>query len=324
MVPGRLLDEAMPTGETAMSVVQSLKETVLGQMDNGSQHPEFVQSISQLDPNKNPLERTWRGNKKGTVRYQGYPDFKNDKYAERQWVKEHLAGAFQYWGKIGFGEGLSGHITVRDPVLEDHYWMNPFGMHFSCITVSDLVLVTPDGYASNHGAQLPINQAGFNIHSAIHRARPEIKAACHCHSLYGKAWSVFGKKVDILTQDACLFFNNQGVYENFGGIVLSAEEGKQIAEALGPKFKTCILQNHGLLTLGESVDEATYLFSALDRMCKAQLLVEAAASKGLQKRVIGEEEAAFTAATLQYPENVYANFQAEYGLLVKERGHIFL
>ena len=87
MVPGRLFDEAMSTGETAMSVVQSLKETVLGQMDNGSQHPEFVQSISQLDPNKNPLERTWRGNKKGTVRYQGYPDFKNDKYAERQWVK---------------------------------------------------------------------------------------------------------------------------------------------------------------------------------------------------------------------------------------------
>ena len=82
----------------------------------------------------------------------------------------------------------------------------------------------------------------------IHRARPDIKAACHCHSLYGKAWSVFGKKVDILTQDACLFYDNQGVYENFGGIALSAQEGEQIAEALGPKHKTCILQNHGLLT----------------------------------------------------------------------------
>jgi hypothetical protein len=54
--------------------------------------------------------------------------------------------------------------------------------------------------------------------------------------------------VDILTQDACLFYDNQAVYENFGGIVLAAEEGEQIAEALGPKHKTCILQNHGLLT----------------------------------------------------------------------------
>ena len=59
-------------------------------------------------------------------------------------------------------------------------------------------------------------------------------------------------------------------------------------------------------------------------MCKAQLLVEAAAANGLPRRFIGDEEAAFTAATLQFPENIYANFQAEYGLLVKERGHMFL
>lgn len=77
--------------------------------------------------------------------------------------QQHLAAAFQYWGKMGYAEGVSGHITYRDPVLPDHYWMNPFSVHFSMITVSDLVLVTPEGYVSEHGAQLGINTAGFHI-----------------------------------------------------------------------------------------------------------------------------------------------------------------
>jgi ribulose-5-phosphate 4-epimerase/fuculose-1-phosphate aldolase len=76
--------------------------------------------------------------------------------------------------------------------------------------------------------------------------------------------------------------------------------------------------------VGDTVDEAVYLFGALDRMCQAQLAVEAACANGLTKKTIGEEEAAFTAATIAYPENVWANFQAEFGLLVQERGHIFL
>lgn len=84
--------------------------------------------------------------------------------------------------------------------------------------------------------------------SAIHKARPDIHAAAHCHSIYGKAWSAFGKPIDITTQDSCIFYDNHGVYKNFGGIVLAHEEGENIAQALGPKWKTCILQNHGLLT----------------------------------------------------------------------------
>lgn len=129
---------------------------------------------------------------------------------------------------------------------------------------SHLVLVGPDGYVSPHGAQLPINTSGFHIRtcsltyarsnidgpidSAIHKARPDVKAAAHCHSVNGKAWSVFGKPIDILTQDACFFHDNLAVYNNFGGVVLAQEEGENIAQALGPKRNTCILQNHGLMT----------------------------------------------------------------------------
>ncbi|KAK4704378.1 hypothetical protein P7C70_g1836, partial [Phenoliferia sp. Uapishka_3] len=302
--------------------------------------PTFHQTTESLA--KNPLERTWRGNKEGTLRLKSVPDFGEDLLAKRQWIKEHMAGAFQFWGKLGYGEGVSGHITVRDPIKRDHYWMNPFAVHFSSITVSKLVLVGPDGYVAPEGAQLPINTAD----SAIHHARPTIQAAAHCHSLHGKAWSVFGKKIDILTQDSCLFYDNQAVYESFGGIALAAEEGANIAKALGPKVrpsnagyypqgsraltqhlqnKACILQNHGLLTLGDTVDECAYLFSALENQCKAQLLVSAAlADARLEKRVIEDEDARFTADTIQFWENTYINFQPEYELLVEEKGEKFL
>ena len=110
------------------------------------------------------------------------------------------------------------------------------------MTKSKLVLVGPDGYIRKEGAQLPINTAGFYIHSAIHKARPYVKAAGHCHTINGKAWSVFGKPVEMLSQDSCLFYNNLGVYNNFGGIVLAHEEGQNVARALGSTFKNCILQ----------------------------------------------------------------------------------
>lgn len=116
------------------------------------------------------------------------------------------------------------------------------------ITKSMLVLVDEHGNISSEGAQLPINGAGFNIHTAIHAARPDVNAAAHCHSVHGKTWSAFGRPIDMLVQDSCSFYNNLAVYNNFGGVVFAKEEGENIAKAIGPTAKNCILQNHGLLT----------------------------------------------------------------------------
>jgi len=278
---------------------------------------------ADLEHPDHPFNRVWRGNKQGTVRLNSIPKF-DDPYAEREWIKEHMAATFRFWGKLGYGDGIAGHITVRDPVLEGHYWMNPVAVHFSSIKKSNLVLVNAEGYVSPHGAQLPINTAGFYIHSAIHKARPDVHAAAHCHSLYGKAWSVYGKPVDISTQDSCALYDNLAVYENFGGVVLAKEEGENIARALGPRKKTCILQNHGLLTLGNTVDEAVSLFVTLDRQCHVQLLNEAASANGLQKTLIEKEDAEFSAKFIQDPEVGYLQFQPEYNLLVEETNGAFL
>lgn len=78
--------------------------------------------------------------------------------------------------------------------------MNPFAKHFSAMKASDLVLVDPEGYVTEGGAQLPINEAGFMIHSEIHRARPDVMAAAHTHGIYGKTWSAFGKPIEMITQ----------------------------------------------------------------------------------------------------------------------------
>ncbi|KAG6914766.1 hypothetical protein DXG01_015457 [Tephrocybe rancida] len=263
---------------------------------------------------KHSFNRMWRGSKDGSVQLKPMPKF-DDPYAEREWIKVHMAAVFRFWGKMGYGDGNAGHITVRDPVLPGYYW-----------SASKLVLVDPSGHVSPHGAQLPINAAGFFIpaDSAIHEARPDIQAAAHCHSIHGKAWSVFGKPVEITTQDSCVLYNNHAVYDNFGGVVLATQEGKNIAHALGPKNRTCILQNHGLLTLGSTVDEAAYLFTSLDKQCHVMLLVEAASSSKLQPKLIDKEDAEYSANFLQEPQVGYSNFQAEFDLLVEETNGAFL
>jgi ribulose-5-phosphate 4-epimerase/fuculose-1-phosphate aldolase len=164
------------------------------------------------------------------------------------------------------------------------------GVHFGMLKASDMVHINEDGQVIG-GNRVAVNAAGFMIHSAIHKARPDVDAACHAHSKFGKAWSTFGKPLDIINQDACIFWNNQSVYSNFGGVVFEDQEGARIAEALGPKNRAVILQNHGLLTAGGTVDEAAYLFSLMERTCEVQLLVE---SSGLPKQIIGDEEAQYT------------------------------
>lgn len=159
-----------------------------------------------------------------------YPTF-NTLEEERLYRKQHLAAAYRIFASRGFDEGVAGHISVRDPILTDHFWLNPLSTHFSLIRVSDLILVNEEGEVVE-GDQ-PINAAAFAIHSAVHKRRPDVHAACHAHSVYGKAFSAFGRELDMITQDSIRFYKNHGVYKQFGGVVLASEEGERIADALG-------------------------------------------------------------------------------------------
>ncbi|KAH8930189.1 arad-like aldolase/epimerase [Atractiella rhizophila] len=162
---------------------------------------------------------------------------------ERAHKLQRLALAFRVFAKLGFDEGVAGHLTLRDPIDTDCFWVNPFGVPFAHMTVSDLLKVDHQGNIVGGGRpdlQL-YNRAAFAIHSRIHMARPDVHAACHSHSIHGKAFSTLGRNISIITQDTCALYKNCNLYPNFGGIVLDDEEGDNIARHLGDG-KALILQ----------------------------------------------------------------------------------
>ena len=202
-----------------------------------------------------------------------YPPSFSSVADERLDRKQKLAATFRLFGKFGFDEGVAGHVTVRDPEHTDCFWVNPFGVSFKQIKVSDLLLVNHSGEIVEGDALL--NDAAFAIHSQIHKHLPHVTAAAHTHSLNGKAWSAMGRTLDPLTQDACAFYQDHVLFDDFTGVVLDTSEGERIANALGTN-KAAILQNHGLLTTGSTVEEAAWWFITMERTCQAQLLAEAA------------------------------------------------
>ncbi|KAM9936672.1 hypothetical protein OXX80_003775 [Metschnikowia pulcherrima] len=233
-----------------------------------------------------------------------------DKFEERKWMLEHTSAAFRVFARFGYSEGEAGHISIRDPVDPNTFFINPLGVHFAMITPADLVHVDRKGNILPDGNQAAINAAGFAIHSSLHEARPDINAACHAHSIYGKAYSTFGVPLEMINQDACVFYNTQGVYKNFGGVAIEGDEGKEIAEAAAGA-RAVILQNHGLLTMGKTVDEAAYLFTLMEKSCQVQLLADSASSKNL-KILIPDDVCAYSADVTNHPDVMYSSFQAEY------------
>ncbi|WVQ82240.1 hypothetical protein IAT38_004368 [Cryptococcus sp. DSM 104549] len=219
-----------------------------------------------------------------------------DKYEEREYVKERLALAYRVMAREGLCEGASGHLTSRDPVDRTSFWVNPYGLHFSRMTASDLLLIDHSGriIAGGHPSRQRYNSAAYVIHSAIHAARPDVDSVCHAHSPHGKAFSTLGRQLPFYTQDSAVFYGDLAVYKAHGGVVLSSKESGEIVEALGEK-KAIILQNHGLLTAGGCIESAVAWFMLLENECRCVLMAEAAAAMtGTRPISLTPEVAEFT------------------------------
>lgn len=230
---------------------------------------------------------------------------------QRQYLKQRLAGAFRLFARFGFDEGVAGHITVRDPERTDHFWVNPFGRYFGAIRASDLILVNHQGEVVEGEGM--VNAAAFTIHAAVHKARPDVMAAAHTHSIYGKSWSSLGRLLDPITQDSCIFYEDHALMKEYTGVVLTPEEGLRISTMLGAK-KAIILQNHGLLTVGQSVDEAAFWFITMERTCQAQLLAEAAGRPQLIEPVYAK----LTHDQIGFPLAGWFSFQPLWEMIVRE------
>ncbi|MFE9332803.1 class II aldolase/adducin family protein [Streptomyces sp. NPDC006925] len=187
--------------------------------------------------------------------------------------KQRLAAALRLFGRMGFEDGVSGHITVRDPEFTDCCWVNPFGVPFGHVTAGDLLLVDREGRVRE--GRRHVNQAAFAVHSQVHCARPDVVAVAHCHTTYGRAFAALGEPLEPLTQEACAFYEDHALLDQWTGVAVDAGDGARIATALGP-HKAVILRNHGLLAVGDSVDAAAWWLLQLERACEIQLAAKAA------------------------------------------------
>ena len=240
---------------------------------------------------------------------------------ERAHRKAKLAAAFRMFSKAGLDEGVAGHITVRDPEFPDSYWVNPFGMHFSMIKSSDLVRVNHDGQVVE--GTRAVNGAAVAIHCAVHKARPDVLAAAHAHGPYGKTFSSLDMTVEPITQDACAFYEDTGTYADYRGVVLDQEEGERIGRALGQN-KAVILRNHGMLTVGETIDSAAWWFLTLERTAQAQLMAySAAAGLGTKPIQIDPVEAKATHGQVGLEFAGWFQFQPIWERISKDNPEIF-
>jgi len=239
-----------------------------------------------------------------------------DPAEERLYRKERLAAALRLFNRFGFDEGTAGHISARDPEFPDYFWVNPFVIPFAHVKVSNLVLVDEEGNVVK--GEYLVNRAAFVIHSCIHQARPEVVAAAHSHSIYGKALSATDQCIEPLTQDSCVFYQDHAVLDDYTGVVWDLEEGKRIAQTLGSN-KAIILRNHGLLTVGKSVDSAAYWFIAMDRSAQAQLVAKAAG----KTNQIDPEFAKRTYEQAGMDEAGWVQFQPMFEYIAREEPDLF-
>jgi ribulose-5-phosphate 4-epimerase/fuculose-1-phosphate aldolase len=219
-----------------------------------------------------------------------------DQVSPEEWAaRVDLACAYRLVAHHGWTWMIYNHISARVPGHEGEFLLNPFGLHYTEVTASNLVKIDLDGKILD-GSPHPINDAGFTIHSAIHGARADVAAVLHTHTEAGGAVSALEAGLLPFSQDALIFYNRIA-YHDFEGIALDLDERSRLVRDLGPHH-AMILRNHGLLTCGRSIAEAFLFMFQLERVCRSQLALMAT---GAQIRLPPPEVCEKTA--LQYPCN---------------------
>ena len=196
-----------------------------------------------------------------------------------QKLRVELAACYRIFDYLGWSELIYNHITVKLPGPEQHFLINPYGLHYSEVTASKLVKVDLDGNVIG-SALYPVNRAGILIHTAIHAARPDVHCIAHTHTTAGMAvaCSQVGLRADNFYS---ALLNNHVAYHGVEGITVMEDEKKRLVSNLGDK-SLMILENHGLLSTGRSVAEAFVNLWGMERACEVQTLADSTGQPGIQ------------------------------------------
>lgn len=181
-----------------------------------------------------------------------------------------LAAFYRLADLFGWSQLIYNHITARVSSEQEHFLIVPFGLLYSEVTASSLVKINLQGDVVDRGStNLGVNQAGFTLHSAIYAARPDAKCVVHIHTPAGAAVSAM--KCGLLPISPEALSLGELAYHDYHGILVDEEEKVLIQKNLGPKSKVLILRNHGLVSVGESVEEAFYYIHNLVVACEIQV-----------------------------------------------------
>ena len=192
--------------------------------------------------------------------------------AERE-ARVQLAAAYRIFDHLGWTEMIFNHITLRVPGPERLFLINPFGLHYSEVTASNLVLIDIDGNPMRE-SQWPVNRAGFVIHSAVHRAIDKAHCVMHTHTTTGMAVACLKDGLSFTNFYAAQLFGRVA-YHDFEGITVELDETERLVRDIGGQ-RAVILRNHGLASWGESLPEAFMWLWTLQRACDVQIASSAA------------------------------------------------
>ncbi|XP_044189163.1 alpha-adducin isoform X6 [Thunnus albacares] len=187
-----------------------------------------------------------------------------------------LAAFYRLTDLFGWSQLIYNHLTVRVNSDQERFLIVPFGLLYSEVTASSLVKINLQGEVVDRGStNLGVNQAGFTLHSAIYAARPDVKCIVHVHTSAGAAVSAM--KCGLLPISPEALSLGEVAYHDYHGILVDDEETAVIQRNLGPNSKVLILRNHGLVSVGETVEEAFYYIHNLVTACEIQVRTLASA-----------------------------------------------
>ena len=190
---------------------------------------------------------------------------------EEKALRTELAACYRIFDHMGWSEMIYNHITVKVPGSDGHFLINPYGLHYSEVTASNLVKVDIRGNIVEE-SKYPVNPAGMLIHSTIHAARDDAHCIGHIHSTDGMTVACQQEGLRIDNFYSVLLYN-QVAYHDFHGITVDDSEKDELLKSLGDK-NMLILRSHGLLTCGRSVQEMFFNMVALQRSCEIQVSVD--------------------------------------------------
>ena len=186
-----------------------------------------------------------------------------------------LAACYRVFALLGWTEMIYNHITLRLPDSvtggEKHFLINPFGLHYTEVTASNLVKVNLAGEVLD-GSRHPINPAGYVLHSTIHAGIEGARCVMHTHTTAGVAVASLASG---LSQSNFYSAQLHGMVatHDFEGITLHAEEGPRVLASIGRR-QAVILRNHGLLSWGQTLPQAFAVLWTLQRACEIQLATQ--------------------------------------------------